>query len=402
VRLLHVTHSHPKYPGDATAPFIASIISALARRGHEVDVVLPHHPEFAFAAVDGVRYFPYRYSPTDRLGPWGFGGTLRGSSRLDARSMLLFPGVALGLSRMVRRLLSSGDYSAVNAHWLLPNAWLAASPATKKHVPLVVSLHGSDISVAEKNTILRSIARRTFTMAAGVTACSDDLHRRAVDLGAAPGSTQTIHYGVDTDSFLPRSPDSGERTKLGAVDDSTLLAVAVGRLVEKKGFRYLVDAVGQVDGVHLAILGDGDLRSELEQQIRASSAPVSLIGEVDRHSVAAALGAADVVAVPSVVDAGGNVDGLPNTLLEALAAGRPVVASAIAGIPEVVTDDENGLLVPAKDVEALALALGRLRDQPELRDRLGAEARNRALRELDWDATARAFEEVYRTASAPD
>jgi len=400
MRLLTVTHSHPKYPGDATAPFIASMISALARRGHELDVVLPYHADFAFTAGDGVRYFPYRYSPTDRFGSWGYGGTMRGSSRLDPRSVLLFPAVAVALNRIVRRRLALEKYSAVHAHWLIPNAWLAASPATSRQVPFVISLHGSDVSVAEKNAMLRSIAQRTFRAAGGVTACSDDLRQRAIALGASPASTRTVHYGVDTDLFVPDRRAAAARAKLGAVADETLLVVAVGRLVEKKGFKYLIDAVGQVEGVHLAILGEGDLRPELERQAHSSGASITLTGELDRNGVAAALAAADVVAVPSVVDTGGNVDGLPNTLLEALAAGRPVVASAIAGIPEVVTDEQNGLLVPERDVDALAAALAELRNRPELRSQLGAEARRRALRELDWAATAAAIEEVCVAAGA--
>jgi glycosyltransferase involved in cell wall biosynthesis len=205
---------------------------------------------------------------------------------------------------------------------------------------------------------------------------------------------------VDTDLFAAQPRDAELRARLGAEDDATLLVVAVGRLVEKKGFSYLIEAAGRLEGVHVAILGEGDLRADLEERARASSESVTFLGEVDRTGVAGALGAADVVAVPSVIDSHGNVDGLPNTLLEALAAARPVVASAIAGIPEVVTDDVNGLLVPEKDVEALVGALARLRDEPELRGRLGTEARGRALKELDWSATAEAFEDVYREAGA--
>ena len=162
MRLLTVTHSHPTYPGDATAPFIAEIISALARRGHELDVVLPQHPDFGFSDGDGIRYFPYRYLPTDRLGPWGYGATLSGSSRFSSRAALLFPAVAVALRRTVTRLLSTGEYSAVHAHWALPNGWLSVAPAARQSLPLVVSLHGSDVAVAEKNAVLAMDAFAQF------------------------------------------------------------------------------------------------------------------------------------------------------------------------------------------------------------------------------------------------
>ena len=129
-------------------------------------------------------------------------------------------------------------------------------------------------------------------------------------------------------------------------------------------------------------------------------ASVTFTGNLDQPTVGAAVAAADVVAVPSVVDDAGNVDGLPTTLLEALSTGRPVVASALAGIPEVLVDRVNGLLTPEKDVDALVAALAQLRDQPQLRDQLGREARRRALVELDWSATAEAFEQAYLSARA--
>jgi glycosyltransferase involved in cell wall biosynthesis len=116
----------------------------------------------------------------------------------------------------------------------------------------------------------------------------------------------------------------------------------------------------------------------------------------------AALAAADIVVVPSVVDAAGNVDGLPNALLEALASGRAVVASRVAGIPDVVVDGVNGLLVAPGNAAALANAIRRLAEDPETRRRLGAEARRCAVRDLTWDRAAQAFEECYAEAATLD
>lgn len=399
MRILLISQGFPKYIGDSTAPFMAPIVAGLVARSHLVDVVLPHHPEFHYPEGDGLRFWPYRYSPTDRLSPWGFGSSLKGSSRVSPQAALFLPAVAISLHQKVGKLLSSIPYDVVHAHWLVPNAWLAAGPAAKHGVPLTVTLHGSDIAMAERTNVLRRLARRTLSAAGAVTAVSDDLRVRAERLGADPATTRTVHLGVDTGAFTPRASDPELRARLGA-PAGALLVVAVGRLVEKKGFRYLIDAVSRVDGVHLAIVGDGDLRAELEAAARSSHSSTTFTGNLDHPAVSEAFCAADVVAVPSVWDAAGNVDGLPTTLLEALSAGRAVVASAIAGIPEVVTERQNGLLVPEKDVAALAHALTSLRDEPELREQLGREARRRALSELDWAETARAFEQAYMTAGA--
>jgi glycosyltransferase involved in cell wall biosynthesis len=191
------------------------------------------------------------------------------------------------------------------------------------------------------------------------------------------------------------------RARLGA-PPGAILVLALGRLVEKKGFAYLVDAAARVPGVHVALAGEGDLRTELAARTVTASAPVRLVGALDRDAVAAALAAADIVVVPSVVDRAGNVDGLPNVLLEAMAAGRAVIASRVAGIPDVVTDGVDGILVEEKDVAGLAAALARLAGDPALRQRLGAAARAMVARRLSWDQAARAFEESYAAAAALD
>jgi glycosyltransferase involved in cell wall biosynthesis len=216
-------------------------------------------------------------------------------------------------------------------------------------------------------------------------------------LGASPEKTSVVHLGIDTDLFVPGPPDSAMRERLGGRQGDTLV-LAVGRLVEKKGFDVLLEGAARVDGLHVAIAGDGDLRDDLEQKAADLRVPVTFVGDIDQATVSGALAAADIVAVPSVIDRLGNVDGLPTTLLEAAAAGRPVVASDIAGIPEVITHGVNGLLVQPRDAEGLANALRQLRDDLALRHRLGTEARATAVQRFDWRASGQAFEHVYAKA----
>jgi glycosyltransferase involved in cell wall biosynthesis len=119
---------------------------------------------------------------------------------------------------------------------------------------------------------------------------------------------------------------------------------------------------------------------------------------VPHDAIPAWLSAADVVAVPSVRDEAGNVDGLPNVLLEALASGTPVVATRAGGIPAVVDDGGTALLVGERDVEALAAAIERLLTDPSLSTRLGHAARARAEHEGSWDRVAARIEHAYERA----
>src|SRR5436853_6642857 len=124
-----------------------AILRHLVARGNTVDVVLPHHPEFCYPAAPGFEFVQYQYSPTDHFSPWGFGGSLKGSSRVSAGAALALPAVVVSLRRRVKHLLLTRNYDVVHAHWILPNAWAAAAPAARRDVPLVITLHGSDVAV---------------------------------------------------------------------------------------------------------------------------------------------------------------------------------------------------------------------------------------------------------------
>jgi phosphatidyl-myo-inositol dimannoside synthase len=399
MRILAVTVGYPKEPGDSTAPFIDAIVRGLARRGHDVDVVLPHHHEFRYPDGDGVRFFPYRYSPFGRLSPWGFGQTFNATTRVRAQVVPLLPAIAVSLRRAIAKRLAAQPYDVVHAHWVLPNGWAASSVAGRAHVPVVVTLHGTDVAMAERHRPLARIARRTFGRIAAVTTTSEDLRQRAIGLGADPQDTVTTYIGVDTDLFAPRSASRQMRQLLGA-QEGDLLVVSVGRLARVKGFEHLIEAASRLEGVTVAIIGDGELRSELERLADASSARIVFAGSMPLDGVAQALAAADVVVVPSVVDNRGRVDSTTSTALEALASGRPLIATSVGGIPEVVRDSETGLLVPEKDPVALAAAIEQLRADAELRERLSKRARQVAVQRLSWDTTIDAFEQTFERAIA--
>jgi glycosyltransferase involved in cell wall biosynthesis len=276
--------------------------------------------------------------------------------------------------------------------------------ARRRGLPLVISMHGSDVYLAERAAPLSLTAAATFRAAAAATACSGDLRDRALRLGAPPALVEVIPYGVDPAAFQP-DPQAGAlvRAELG-LPPGTPLVVSVSRLVYKKGLTYLLDAFPAILRQHpaavLVIGGYGDLREELERRAGALGIAdrVRFPGQLDRARAARYISAADVYAVPSIRDQRGNVDGLPNALLEGMAAARPIVASRVAGIPDVVVDGVHGLLAPERDPAALAAAASRLLDDRALAQRLGAAARRRIVEELTWDLTAERFERVYARA----
>lgn len=406
MQILMLASSFPKWPGETTAPFIEEIAAGVAGRGHRVTLLLPHHPELQRGAmVRGVRLRSYRYAPHPALNIWGYAQSLLSDTQIKGRTLLAAPfAVAAAVAAVARELAAARaagqPYDLVQAHWVLPNGPPAALASLG--TPLVVSLHGSDIYLAEGHWALALAAASALRAAAAVTACSGDLRARGVRLGARPQRSHVIPYGVNPRQFRPDpAARAAVRAELGLAADAPLV-LGLGRLVAKKGFGVLLTAWPQVlqaiPGATLVIVGYGDLRASLEQQAAALGlgGRVRFTGQLERERAAAFVAASDVFALPIVRE---GVDGLPNVLLEAMGAGRAVVASCVAGVPDVVDEGVHGLLVPERDAGALAHAIVRLLRDPALAAQLGAAARARVERELTWERTAERYEAVFAAIS---
>ena len=209
-----------------------------------------------------------------------------------------------------------------------------------------------------------------------------------------------VPYGVDADRFHPDADARRRvRSQLGVGPD-TPLAAAAGRLVRKKGFEYLIDAMQQTPAVILAIAGDGTLKDEFHARAAALGVAerVRFLGDRSQDDVAALFAAADVIVAPSIRDDSGNVDGLPNVVMEALSSGTLLISTTAGGIGSVVEHERTGLIVPEKDAGAIARALNRTLADPATGQRIGSAARALATSRFGWDQTAAAFESAYDRA----
>jgi glycosyltransferase involved in cell wall biosynthesis len=405
MKICMLTSSYPKYEGDVTAPFIESIAANVAALGHEVHLLAPYHPEVRREPVEkGVHLHFFKYSPVRDWNIWGYAESLEADVRVKGVIYPLTPVVFASSMLALRRLTSEIKFDIMHAHWVIPNGPMAAIVARLRGLPLIVSMHGSDVFVAEQSKLISAAARWCFRRAAAITAPSDDLLHRAVAIGAPAARCHLVPYGVDPGQFT-RIEDAGPLLKreLGLPQDS-LVVFAVGRMVYKKGFEYLIRAVPAILREHpnarIVIAGGGDLQGRLESLVKQLGVERSVIvpGWVSRDKMPLYFSGCDLFVLPSVVDQQGNVDGLPNTLLEAMASARPVVATSVAGVPLAVKDGDNGLLVPEKQPGELSTAINLLLDAPELRVQYGEAGRRRVEGELNWETTARTFVRLYEQA----
>jgi glycosyltransferase involved in cell wall biosynthesis len=392
-----VTTSYPRFPGDGIGSFMEPIAKSVGRRGHEVHVVAPWHPAVRRRArEDGISLHFYRYAPVPSLNVFGYSGGLRADTALKGAAWAIAPLALASGWRLARAVANRAGATVMHAHWIIPNGVTAALAAGGR--PLVVSLHGSDVFVAERHWLPGRAARAVFTRAGWVTACSDDLRERAIRLGARRSDSETLYYGIDADRFRPDAASrSAVRAELGIGDAP--LVVSAGRLVRKKGFDVLIDAVRRLapdhPRLHLIIAGDGDLREELAERAAPAGTAIRLIGNRPQDEVARLAAAADLLAVPSIHDESGNVDGLPNFALEGLASATPVVATTAGGLGSVIEDHRTGRLVPERDAGALAAAMHALLTDPARARALGAAGRDRVVRDFGWERVGARLEAAY-------
>lgn len=429
-----IATSYPRFPGDTVGTFMEPIAHGVAARGHAVHLVLPWHPKLQRPAREGgVHFHPFRYAPIPSVNVFGYAEGMRADVRLRWQAFAAAPLALAAGWWMARRVARQVGATVMHGHWVIPGGAMAATASDR---PLVISLHGSDVYVAERHAVAGRVARHAFGRAGWVTACSADLRQRALALGADEARSEVVPYGVDAARFRPDAATrAAVRAALG-IGEATPVVFTAGRFVRKKGFEYLIDAVARLKksaagaagtasdatfaasaresasaasepantatAAVLIIGGDGDLRDELAARTRDAGIAdrVRFVGLLAQDDVARYLAAADVAVVPSVRDDSGNVDGLPNVVLEALASGTPLIATPAGGIGAAVTHDRTGLLVPERDAEALAAAIASLLDSRERRRALGEAGRADVIARFGWPRVAERFEAAYAAARA--
>jgi len=293
-----------------------------------------------------------------------------GAERLLGRVKLLPPADAEAQADVVVACVKQTTVRALHGYFAHRPAEVAERAARRLGVPFGFSVHALDARKVESDEL-----GRRARAAACVVACNPDVAR---DIAEAGGQAEVLPHGVDLGRFAPTA----------APANGVLRVLAVGRLVEKKGFATLIRALEDLGRpVACRIVGDGPERPHLAELVRrlGLSGSVELPGAMTHDELPGEYRAADVVVAPSVRDSRGDRDGLPNVVLEALASGRAVVGSDVGALGSALTHGTTGLLVEPGDDRALRRALLALADRPVLRARLGAAGRR--LVERDYEQT---------------
>jgi glycosyltransferase involved in cell wall biosynthesis len=253
-----------------------------------------------------------------------------------------------------------GKVDVVLGSWAYPDGFAAVALARLLGVPAVIKLHGSDMNVVAELAGPRRLLKWALSHAARVVAVSRPLRDRAIALGADATTVDVVPNGVDRARFFPSDRDDARRA-LGIATDGPI-AICVGNVERHKGVVDLVQAFTRTADVgpraRLYVIGEGSASTECRRIAEAARAPITFVGARSHAEVPTWMAACDVLVLPSWNE------GTPNVVLEALACGRRVVATAVGGVPDVVPSAAAGVLVPPKNPEALAGAIGQALAEP--------------------------------------
>jgi glycosyltransferase involved in cell wall biosynthesis len=265
-------------------------------------------------------------------------------------------------------------------------------------VPLFVTFHGFD-ATATRDPLLANYFDRigdVFERATKLLAVSDFIAGRLVELGAPPAKVVTRYNGI------PLGPRTA--APRDGVTDESASVLFVGRLVEKKGVADLLAAVAALPpdlrSTAVDVVGDGPLRSQLEVQARELGVNARFHDFVTHERIRVMMARASVVAVPSREASDGDCEGLPTVAVEASSVATPVVATRHAGLPEIVLDEETGLLSDEGDIQALSTNLARILSDAGLRTRLGRAGADRVRAAFDMHDQVAALERLYDAAGS--
>jgi colanic acid/amylovoran biosynthesis glycosyltransferase len=383
--------------------FILNEILALEARGvpvHIFSLERPNDPRFHDDLPKlraRVAYLPDATEP-ERL--WEYARRARRAFKQDFYRTAGYTLVS-GRPTLVWRLLQS-CYIAnesrrlhlrhLHAHFASRPTSLAMLASRMTGLPFSFTPHATDIFKVQND---RRALRRKLQAARFVVAISE-FNRSFLEELAGAGAPRfvRVNNGIDLTRFAPN----------GTAPRPPFVFISVARLVEKKGLPILIEACRRLNEAGIdfrcMIVGKGKLRPELERMIRAADlkARVELLGPKTQLEVAALYHQAHAYVLPCIVAADGNREGLPVSIVEALASGLPVLATPLTGIPEVVRHEENGLLCAERDAAELAAAMSRLVCDAALYERLRSRARASVADAFDQQRSAAVLDAAFTGA----
>jgi len=389
MRVLHIVTAFPRFEGDVITPWLLETLKRLKEKGIEVTVFSPSYKGQKDHKIEGIKVRRFRYF-LKRWENLTHEETAPDRVRRSFFYKLMVPFYLLGGTFGILKLCRKERYDIIHVHWPIPQGIFGYFGKFVTGSPLVSTFYGVELRWVKKGMpFLRGFLKWAINSPDAVIAISSHTANELKEIMWR--EINIIPYGT-TIAERPRlERKSGKKNIL-----------FVGRLVERKGVSYLIEAMRiistQVDAI-LTIVGEGPERDSLQKLVQEYGLNDKVIfkGKVDQKGLERCYENCDVFVLPAVIDSKGDTEGLGVVLLEAMSYKKPVIASNLGGIVDIVKDGKTGILVPAGDAKRIAESIIQVLKNEELAKDLGEAGYRFAKQHFDWEVLTQRLLSLYQS-----
>ncbi len=393
-RVLALATTFPRWVNDTTPRFVLELSERLTS-SYAMTILAPHHPGAKKQEVMGnLDVHRFSYFKPESLQKLCYGGGIIPNMGKSFLAKMQLPLLIISEFFSAWYIMGEKNIEFIHAHWILPQGVVGTWLKRLTGKPLIVTIHGSDLFPLKNSIFLKlqkNVVKKADLITVNSAATQEELLRRFPE---AKKKTILIPMGVNTDCFKPRKIAKPPEYK------GKKIILFVGRLSDQKGVQYLIEAMPAILKKHknslLLIIGDGPYRQELEEKIteKKVNGAVKFLGALQQDEIAYFHNICDVFVLPALSNETGT-EALGLSLLEAMASGCAVVGTNVGGIPTVVSNGKNGILIEQKNPKELSHAISSLLYSPKKAKVLGKCARESVKKNYSWKFVSKKFAEVY-------
>ncbi len=396
MKILYITTAFPRNPNDPITPWLVKTVTMLNEKGIKINIFTSSYKGLTFNRIKNIKVFRFRYfiKSLERLTheEMALDRVRKGGIYKILPIFYILFGI-IGIIRHCKKV----KYDIIHVHWPFPHFIFGYIASKMLKVPLVCTFHGVGIRFIKKSSInldffLNWIIKKSDLITVNSTHTAKEL------IQFNPKNLSIIPFGAAVE------PEDISKQKNITKEDNqdTTKLLFVGRLVERKGVEYLLQAVKNLKTkkkIKLTIVGEGGLKESLikkKYQLKLSDKDVEFAGKISGEKLKEYYKNCDIFVLPAIIDSKGDTEGLGVVLLEALSFKKPVIASRVGGIVDIIKDKETGLLVKEKSVEELASTIEFLINNPKEKEKLARKGYEFQKKNFNWDKIVSSIISQYK------
>jgi glycosyltransferase involved in cell wall biosynthesis len=375
--ILVLTTSYPLDNGKIEGSFVAEHCEQLLKAGCRVTVVCPHmYQQLTRTEINGVQVRRFKYFYPLKYQRIAYGAGILANLRRNFLAILQLPLFFAAFFSVAWQ--ESRGHELLFCHWTIPALTGILVKKIKKNIRVVFMNYGVEVFVLGRKRAGKILFNAIISNIDLMISCSSFTEMKTIAVINKKVKSLVLSPGVNMEKFKSSSRGDSVRNDHG-IEANDILLFSLGYFIERKGFAYLIQAMDKIvnakkiNHVKLIMGGRGPLKTALESEVLKLKLGMHVFFSdyIEDHDMPDFFNACDIFVHPAIIDASGDTEGLGVVLLEANACGKPVIASNVGGITDVVINTHNGLLIEEKNVNALVNAITQLAADPELRRRLG-------------------------------